>query len=236
MPETISIIIPCYNEEDSLPNLFSRIQTVVKKLKEKYSVEIIFVDDGSKDKTAKLISDFAKGKPFVKLVKHEKNMNLGAAHRTGFKHAKGDYVAVIDSDCSYDPAHLPEMLDLLKKTGADIVTASPYHPKGGIDGVSSSRLLLSRSINLIYSILLGKKLYTYSAMVRVYKKGALKKISFQSNDFMAVAEILIDAVKKGLKIVEYPDILRRRQFGVSKARLKKEMKNHMKNIYRIIFG
>ena len=236
MAEKLSIIIPCYNEEDALPNLFKIIVPIIEKIKKQYDVELLFVDDGSKDKTEQLILDFKKDKPFVKLAKHRVNQNLGAAHKTGFKYASGDYIAVMDSDCSYDPNHLLDMLNLLKKENADIVTASPYHPKGGIEGVVPSRLLLSRSVNMIYSILLRKKIYTYSAMVRVYKKSAVEKIQFRSNDFVAVTEILIDAIKKRMKVVEYPDVLHRRQFGISKARLKREMKNHLKNIGHIIFG
>ena len=120
----LSIIIPCYNEEEGIPQLASLLLPVVSNLKKKYSIQLIFVDDGSIDKTSELIKKhFGKVKGF-ELYKHPKNKNLGGALKTGFSKAKGDLIACLDSDCTYEPSILFNLLDAMDKD-TFIVTASP---------------------------------------------------------------------------------------------------------------
>src|SRR3990167_6525697 len=99
----LSIVIPCYNEEEGIPYLVSQLNVALQKLEQQYAVQLVFVDDGSKDKTNELLHRYYGNDFRAKIVKHEQNKNLGAALRTGFAHCTGDFVATLDSDCTYNP-------------------------------------------------------------------------------------------------------------------------------------
>jgi dolichol-phosphate mannosyltransferase len=178
--QTLSIIIPCYNEEDGIPNLVAQLNPVREKLQANYQVDMIFVNDGSRDRTVELLRAAYSDDSRVQIVSHEKNQGLGAAIRTGFEHAQGDFVITMDSDCTYPPDQIPLMLKVLE-SGADMVTASPYHPQGRVVGVPEYRLFLSKSLSVVYRLLLHVNLYTFTALFRTYPKRVVKEIPFESN-------------------------------------------------------
>src|SRR3989344_1357750 len=99
----LSIVIPCYNEEKGVLNLKQKLDSVLHSLAEDYDVELIFVDDGSTDKTHQLLTEAFGSLGYLKIIRHAINRNLGAAMRTGFEHATGDVIATLDSDCTYNP-------------------------------------------------------------------------------------------------------------------------------------
>jgi len=226
--ETISVVIPCYNEEEGIPYLAEKINAALPELLKKYAVELIFVDDGSTDKTNQLLYQHFGKMLSVKIVTHEKNRNLGAALRTGFAHASGDYVAALDSDCTYDPALLLPLLNLMDKR-TDIITVSPYHPQGKVSNVPRYRIFLSKGASFLYRVLLDWNLYTYTAMVRVYKKKVIQDVSFERNNFLGVTELLVKAMLKGYKVKELPAELNVRKFGMSKMKVipLKVIKGHL---------
>ncbi|MDD3089532.1 MAG: glycosyltransferase family 2 protein [Candidatus Omnitrophica bacterium] len=231
----LSIIVPCYNETQGLANLASRLGEFELAFKGDY--ELVLVDDGSKDNTFDLIKTTFCDTPRrkVKAIKHDKNKGIGGAVRTGLENASSEYVATMDSDCTYRPVHLTEMLDIIKKEGADIITASPYHPKGRVEGVPPNRLVLSKGLSVIYSVLLRQRIYTYTSMFRIYRVSMLDKVRFNSDGFLSQAEVLIKALKRGYKVIEYPATLSRRQYGVSSAKVAKVIKEHLRFIWRLVF-
>lgn len=230
----LSIIIPCYNEEEGIVPLKNKLSPILDKLLKEWELELLFIDDGSKDNTCDKIKEhFSETIYNAQIIKHEKNMNLGAAMRTGFSHATGDVIVTMDSDCTYDVSGIFLLLDEIKK-GADVVTASPYHPKGGVENVPAYRLILSSSISAIYRFLTNSKLYTYTALFRAQKKEVVQNISFRSNNFLATAEFLINAINKGYVVREVPMVLRVRQYGVSKIKLLKVIRSHLKFVLSII--
>jgi len=229
----LSIIIPCYNEEESLDYLESKLNPVLKKLQKDYELDLIFIDDGSTDNTNKLLHKKYDKFKYARIITHKNNMNLGVAIRTGYKHAKGDLILTNDSDCTYEPSEIINILQLLDKD-TDIVTASPYHPKGAVDNIPEYRLFLSRTISWIYSIILRKKIFTYTALFRVVRRRVLENVKITNNDFMAVAQLLIFAILKGYKVKEYPTTLHVRKFGTSKMKLFKVIWSHFKFILFIL--
>ena len=231
--QSLSIIIPCYNEEAGIPHLKEKLDPILEKLQEKYSLEVIFVNDGSKDRTLELLESTFASRKYCKVISHKTNQNVGQALRTGFQNASGDIIATLDSDCTYDPKEIFEMLKLLDNE-TDIVTASPYHPKGNVDGVPKYRLFLSKSINFIYQIITKQKIYTFTALFRLQKKKVVKNIHFVSNDFLATAEMLIYALLKGFKVKEFPTTLYVRKYGVSHMRLIAVIKSHAKFVLKLI--
>jgi dolichol-phosphate mannosyltransferase len=229
----ISIIIPCFNEQEGIPNLAQKLLPTVEQLNNHFNTEIILIDDGSTDNTYFLLNQHFSNIPNTIILKHEKNKNLGGALKTGFKNATGDLIAAYDSDCTYQPEVLKVMIDMMGPE-TDIITVSPYHPKGKVNNVPPYRLFLSKSISKIYGLLLHTNIHTYTAMVRIYKKEALQNINFESNTFLAVTEIMIKALLQGNRVKELPTTLSVREFGTSKMKTLGVIKDHLGLITKII--
>ena len=110
--EKISVIVPCFNEEEVLPLFYDEMIRVAGVM-DAFDFELLFVDDGSKDHTLQVIKDLAAKDDRVKYVSFSRNFGKEAAMYAGFTHAGGDYVVVMDADLQDPPALLPEMLPLL---------------------------------------------------------------------------------------------------------------------------
>ena len=115
----ISIIIPCYNEEEALPIFYAEIKKVFNKINEEY--ELLFINDGSRDNTLLKLKELAKIDANVKYFSFSRNFGKEAAMYAGFCNAKGDYVAVMDADLQDPPELLPRMLTMLKSNEYDSV-------------------------------------------------------------------------------------------------------------------
>lgn len=230
----ISIVIPCFNETRGMAHLVSKLKELEEKITEPH--ELIFVDDGSSDSTHEKLIYFYKERVDndVRILKHPVNRGLGAAMKTGVSNANGHYIAVIDSDCTYEPIYLLPMLDMIKKEKADIITASPYHPQGTTVDVPGYRLFLSRNLSNIYNVISKSHLYTYTSIFRIYRRETISNVTFESDGFLAMAEILIKAHEKGFKIIEYPVALTARRFGTSNANILNLIKEHLCFIIRIL--
>ena len=129
MMEKISVIVPCYNEEEVLP-LFYQEVTRVAGLMGEYTFEFLFVDDGSRDGTMNVVRDLADKDERVKYVSFSRNFGKEAAMYAGFTHASGDYVAVMDADLQDPPALLPEMMAAIREEGYDSVATRRVTRKG----------------------------------------------------------------------------------------------------------
>ena len=227
--KSLSIIVPCYNEALGIKNLYTRLSPILEKLQEEYELEVLFIDDGSKDNTLDLLKEHFGRQSYTRILKHEVNMNLGAAMRTGFSRANGDIVVTMDSDCTYDPQEIFKMLEMMDDD-TSIVTASPYHKDGKVENVPEYRLFLSRGISFIYRKLTKSDIKTFTALFRAQRKDVVKSVMFESNNFLATAEMLIYALMKGHKVKEFPTTLHVREYGVSKMRLLGVIKSHLKFI------
>ncbi len=234
----ISVVIPCYNEEDNIQKLRDEFFPVLEGLighqlpdgTQVTAVETIFVDDGSRDHTwDALRSAFASnGNAHLAVCfeKHEQNRGLGAALRTGFRLASGEIIVTTDSDGTYHFSTIPALLAHMKPD-VHIVTASPYHPKGEVVGVPPYRIFLSRGSSLLYRLLLNRHIHTYTALFRAYRREVIENISFMADDYLGATELMVKAMLKGYRVAEYPAALHRRVFGVSKAKLLKTILSHL---------
>lgn len=229
--QSVSIIIPCFNESEGIEFLKQKLLPVLTSLSYLRPVELIFVDDGSTDDTfLKLQQNFSSS---ALIVRHQKNQGLSAAIQTGFAHSTSAIICTADSDCTYDPQQLLPLLSLMDED-IDIITASPYHPKGRVNNVPTWRLFLSKGLSQIYRVVLSDKLYTYTSMFRVYRREVLETIPITHPGFLGLVEILAEAVLRGYKVVEYPAELRSRIFGQSKLRIAKVIWSHLKYISKLI--
>jgi dolichol-phosphate mannosyltransferase len=226
----LSIAVPCYNEEANIPKLVNNLASVETALKKKkHKIELIFVDDGSKDNTYSLLKKHYGKRKYVKVIKHKVNKNLGGALKTAFSNVSGDVVATVDADCTYDPKEITSMLKLLTSE-VDLVVASPYHPKGEVVGVPANRLILSRGASLLYALASGSKLYTYTSMFRICKKHVVDNVRFKSNGFLAIGEFTLLSLIHGYTVKEYPTTLRTRTGGVSSIKWF-SFKNYKKTMF-----
>ena len=126
----ISLIIPCYNEEGSLPILYEALCDVRKSDTADRNYEFIFVNDGSRDKTADIIRDLAANDKGVKYIFFSRNFGKEAAMYAGMEKAKGDYIAILDADMQDPPSLIPEMIKALDSGEYDIVAARRVTRKG----------------------------------------------------------------------------------------------------------
>ena len=115
----ISLIIPCLNEEESLPIFYDEVTKVIKKMNVDY--ELLLIDDGSSDNTRKIMEDLAKKDKKVKFISFSRNFGKEAAMFAGFSNASGDYVAVMDADMQDPPEKLIEMYEIIKSENYDCV-------------------------------------------------------------------------------------------------------------------
>ena len=128
MSELLSLVVPCYNEEDALPPFYEEACRVLAPMD--IDAEFVFIDDGSKDKTLEILRSLAAKDPRVHYVSFSRNFGKEAAMFAGLEHAKGDYVATLDADLQDPPSLLPEMLQALKEEDYDCAGTRRVTRKG----------------------------------------------------------------------------------------------------------
>jgi len=229
----ISVVIPCYNEEASLPYLANTLRSVGANLAENgFRANFIFVDDSSKDKTFDKLNELFGKQKNVRIVRHETNQGVAAGIMTGLRAAQTEIVCSMDCDCTYDPHELVKMLPLLTEN-VDLVTASPYHRDGGVRNVPGWRLFLSKGASWLYRRTLRSQLSTYTSCFRVYRRSAVVDLPVQEKGFLGIAEMLGRLDLKGGRIIEYPAVLEVRLFGFSKMKTARTIFGHLKLISRL---
>jgi dolichol-phosphate mannosyltransferase len=229
----LSVVIPCYNEAEGIPTMRERLGQVLPILRRRGSVELILVDDGSRDNTGELLASAFGDVPGARIVSHDRNRGLGAALRTGFAHSRGAVIVTCDSDGTYPFAEIPALLDRLTPD-VDIVTASPYHPGGGIENVPAYRVAISKSASLCYRLLIDWNIHTYTALFRACRREVIERIVTRADGFLMVTELLVEARLAGYRIAEYPTTLRVRRYGQSKAKVLRITRTHLRYMAGLI--
>ena len=224
---SITIIIPCYNEQETLPYLTNTLRSVEEKLSRNYKPEFIFVDDCSRDDTLAKLNELFGGRENVRIVRHDANKGVAAGIMTGIKAADTEIVCSMDCDCTYDPHELENMLPLLAGD-VDLVTASPYHKNGGVRNVPEWRLFLSKGASFLYRRVLPAKLDTYTSCFRVYRRSSVIDLELKESGFLGVAELVGKLNLRGGRIVEYPALLEVRLFGFSKMKTARTIFGHLR--------
>jgi polysaccharide deacetylase family protein (PEP-CTERM system associated) len=222
----VTVVVPCYNEHQSLPYLANTLRSVVEELGDRYRFSFVFVDDCSTDTTWKTLHTIFGGKPNCTLIRHQRNLGVAAAIQTGINSATADIVCSMDCDCTYDPHELGRMIPLLTDD-VDVVTASPYHPRGSVKNVPYWRLFLSKGLSRLYRLVLRQKLYTYTSCFRIYRRQAAVGVTVQRGGFFGVAEMLGRLDLAGRHIVEFPTTLEARVLGRSKMKVLRTIAGHL---------
>ena len=162
----ISIIVPVFNERDSINQLYAEIVSGVNTR----DYEIIFIDDGSTDGSAEAIEDLAKSNEKVTLIQFYRNYGKSAALSEGFKHCEGDYIVTMDADLQDDPAEIDNLI-LKIKEGFDVVSGWKKNRKDPL-----SKRLPSRLFNFITRIFTKVKIHDFNCGLKIYKKSVIKTL------------------------------------------------------------
>ncbi len=127
--QLISVLVPCYNEESALPFFFKEIDMVIGKMPD-YDFEVIYMDDGSRDKTLEILRERAKADSHTRYLSFSRNFGKEAAMLAGLRNSKGDYVCIMDADLQDPPSLLPDMMRTLKEKKVDSVATRRGNRKG----------------------------------------------------------------------------------------------------------
>ena len=215
----ILILLPAYNEEESLPRLMPKLNTTLMEMKEDF--RIIVCNDGSSDKTQSVLEAYAKEMP-LEVIWHKINRGLGESARDLFERASevtqpGDVIVRLDCDDTHEPEYIPSIVEKVR-SGFDVVIASRFEPGGGQMGVSAYRAFISRSANLFMKIFFPiAGLKEYSCGFRGYRAEKIKEaVDFYGNNFIQLKglgftctlEKLVKLKLIGARFGEVPFMLR----------------------------
>lgn len=187
----ISVVIPVYNEEQNVNELYVKLKSVLKQLKKSH--EIIFVEDGSADNTYKALLKIHNKDKTVKIIKFRKNFGQTAAWDAGFKHSQGNFILTMDGDLQNDPNDIPKLIKKLKE-GYDVVSGWRVKRKDNF-----SKKLFSIFSRQLRKIIIDDKVHDSGCSLKIYKKECFKNLDLHGEMHRYIAEIL---VLRGFKIGE----------------------------------
>ena len=200
----LSLVIPLYNEAESLPELKAWIEASLKD----FSYEIIFVDDGSTDGSWEVIQQMAA--PNVKGIRFRRNYGKSAALYVGFEAAQGDIVVTMDADLQDSPEEIPEMVRMIKEEGYDLVSGWKQHRKDN----ALTKNLPSKLYNWTARKVTGIKLHDMNCGLKAYKADVIKNIEVYGEMHRYIPYLAKNAGFD--KIGEKPVHHQKRKYGKSK--------------------
>jgi len=202
----LSLVIPVYNEAENLQILYREIKSSCENLGKSY--EVIFIDDGSTDDSALVLTKIRKQHPAVKIIKLRKNFGQTAALSAGFDHSRGEVIITLDADLQNDPADFRLLLKKIEE-GYDIASGWRVKRKDKL----FSRRLPSATANWLISVITKVKLHDYGCTLKAFRKEVLKNINLYGEMHRFIPAI---ASQMGVSIAEVKVNHRPRQFGKSK--------------------
>ena len=193
----ISVVIPVYNEIDTIDEILSRVNKVV------IEKEIIVIDDCSTDGTRERLKKISTSNDNLNVIHHNRNKGKGAALRTGFESVTGDIVIIQDADLEYDPSEYPKLLEPITDGRADVVYGSRF--TGGPHRVLFFwHYLGNKFLTLLSNALTNLNLTDMETCYKVFSSRILKDINLKSNRFGFEPEFTAKIAKKKLRIYEVP--------------------------------
>lgn len=209
MPPTatkVSAVIPTYNEVESLPQLHQELCAMA--VDRGYDLEMIFVDDGSKDGSWDVIRNLSETDPKVRGIRFRRNFGKAAALSAGFEAARGQFVVTLDADLQDDPREIPQFIDLMQRQNLDVVSGwkhvrhDPWH-----------KVYPSWFFNRMVSGLTGVKLNDHNCGLKCYRRAVVKEVRIYG-ELHRFIPVLAHA--RGYRVGELPVQHRARKFGHSK--------------------
>lgn len=196
----LSVVIPAYNEEDGIQDIMARVLAIGAELAQAGidEMELIIVDDGSSDRTAELV----QRQPGARLLQHAQNGGYGAALKTGFAAAQGEWIGFLDADGTYPPEHFPQLCRVAQEKKADIVIGSR------MAGADSEMPLVRKIGNLVFaklvSIISARQVSDSASGMRIFKRSVLAQIYPLPDGLNLTPVMSTRALHEHLNIVEVP--------------------------------
>ncbi|MDD2679589.1 MAG: glycosyltransferase family 2 protein [Candidatus Omnitrophica bacterium] len=209
MPPLISIIVPVYNEVDTIIQILEAVNAV------NIDKEIIVVDDGSADGTANKLSslDYSRFNN-LKVIHHSSNMGKGAAILTGLSHASGEFVIIQDADLEYNPQEYIPLVNYARANNLAVVYGSRF--LSGRCSMSRMQYLANKVLTFAVNILFFSSLTDMETCFKLVRREALAGLNLKARRFEIEPEITIKLLKKGYKIKEIPVSYKRRSYAGGK--------------------
>lgn len=201
----ISVVVPCYNEQDSLPELFEKLEAVMNEMR--CEREYIFIDDGSTDRTVAVLRSLRQKAPHVGVISFRRNYGKSAALAVGFRAAQGDYVVTIDADLQDDPAEIPSLLRRIE-AGADLVSGWKTNRQD-----PPSKTLPSKLFNSVTSLATGIKLHDFNCGLKMYRREVTDAITVYGELHRFIPAL---AAWEGFRVDEVGVQHYKRKYGKSK--------------------
>ena len=200
----ISILVPVYNEQDSITTLYSELKENLDKL---YNWEVLFINDGSTDQSKKIIAELIKNEDNIRVISFLSNKGKSEALNIGFKNCNSKYIVTIDADLQDDPS---EIINLIKKIeeGYDMVSGWKHKRKDSI-----SKTLPSKIYNFVLRKMFGIKIHDFNCGLKIYKAKVTKIINIYGGLHRFIPILVY---QNGFSIAEISVNHRERKYGISK--------------------
>jgi glycosyltransferase involved in cell wall biosynthesis len=221
----LSIVIPCYNEKDLLPQLVSLVKTAPVSDK-----EIILVDDGSTDGTADLIKTSME-REVTRVIYHPRNMGKGAAIRSGLAAVTGDIVLIQDADLEYDPAEYPKLMAPILEGKADVVFGSRFMGEGPHRVHMFWHYVGNKLLTVLSNMFTNLNLTDMETCYKVFRAEVIKSITIEQNGFGLEPELTAKVAKLHCRVYEVGISYYGRSYGEGK---KITWKDGIKALYVIV--
>lgn len=212
-PAKLSVVIPCYNEENTLESCVERVLAIADTTLE---LEVIIVDDCSKDRSRAVARSLADRIPGLVVLNHDVNQGKGAALRTGIARATGDFVAVQDADLEYDPADLKRLLVPLRNGDADVVLGSRFLSTGYHRVLYFWHAVGNQFLTLLSNMLTDLNLTDMETCYKVFRRDVIAAIRIEENRFGFEPEIVAKIAHQRLRIYEMGISYRGRTYAEGK--------------------
>lgn len=225
---TLSVVIPCYNEEATLVSCVERVQAVAD---DSLSLEIIIVDDASQDRSHDLAMSLKERYRNIQVLRHETNRGKGAALRTGFALASGEFVCVQDADLEYDPRDLKRLLPPLVEGRADVVFGSRYLYSGERRVLYFWHSLMNQCLTFFSNMFTDLGLTDMETGYKVFRRDIIQSIEIQEDRFGFEPEIVTKVAHKRCRVYEAPVSYQGRTYAEGK---KIRAKDGLRALYCIL--
>lgn len=200
----LSIIIPAYNEIDTIPEVLDRVRA------ENFDKEIIVVDDCSTDGTR----EFLRKQQDITLIEHDRNFGKGASIRTALEHVTGDIVIIQDADLEYDPADYPKLVQPIIEDKADIVYGTRF--AGRKPNMRLANYIANRLFAWLATVLYGVRVTDEATCYKAFRTEVIKNIQLNCKRFDFCPEVTARLLKRGWRYAEVPISYQARTYGQGK--------------------